>query len=223
MMISLIIPILNEAARIDALLFALEQLEGDCEILFVDGGSTDGCTDRIPPKYRLIAAPKGRAKQQNAGAAAATGEVLCFLHSDSIPGSDMLPRISESIRISPAGCMTLRFDSPSLLMKICAKNSNLRVKWRNIAFGDQGIFLTRSLFDEIGGFHDIPLMEDYQLSMDIKARKIRIRQIPTSITTSARRYEQGALRTMARMQKYQHQYRRGIDPALIAKAYKDER
>lgn len=106
-------------------------------------------------------------------------------------------------------------------MKICGFMSNLRVRKRNIAFGDQGIFIRKDYFNELGGYREIPLMEDYQLSMDIKSRGDRIDLLNTKIRTSDRRFvENGRLKTMARMQKLQYMYRRGEDIDLIANLYK---
>ena len=99
--------------------------------------------------------------------------------------------------------------------------SSLRVRLRNIAFGDQGIFIRRDFFDQLGGFEAIPLMEDYQLSMDIKKKGQKIVLAKTRIWTSERRFkENGRLKTMAKMQRLQHLYRRGMDAESLAKEYR---
>lgn len=106
-------------------------------------------------------------------------------------------------------------------MKVCGFMSNLRVRLRNIAFGDQGIFIDRNYFYELGGFAETPLMEDYQLSMDIKANGEKIALTGTKIETSERRFVQkGRLRTMMRMQRLQYMYRKGKDIDMIANLYK---
>jgi len=106
-------------------------------------------------------------------------------------------------------------------MKICGFMSNLRVRLRNIAFGDQGIFINRNYFYELGGFAEIPLMEDYQLSMNIKADGEKIVLTKTKIETSERRFiQKGRLKTMIRMQRLQYMYRKGKDIDVIANLYK---
>ncbi len=101
------------------------------------------------------------------------GDILLFLHADSILPKNALNEIHRIIcQGYKVGCFKIRFNSRSVLMKICGFMSNLRVRLRNIAFGDQGIFIDRSYFYELGGFAEIPpLMEDYQLSMDVKASR----------------------------------------------------
>lgn len=221
--ISIIIPVYNEASTIDQLIDSLEQFKADCEIIFVDGGSTDGTDKIIEQKHRLVYSPKkGRASQMNYGASLSKGDILFFLHADSFLPSDALEQIHKIIHKGhKVGCFKIKFDSRSILMKICGFMSNLRVRLRNIAFGDQGIFIDRNYFYELGGFAEIPLMEDYQLSMDIKADGEKIGLAETKIVTSERRFvKNGRLRTMARMQRLQHMYRKGVDAEIIAKLYK---
>ena len=221
--ISIIIPVYNELTTINELMNNLEQFKDNCEIIFVDGGSNDGTNIIIEEKYRLIYSPnKGRSYQMNYGASLAKGEIFLFLHADSFLSTNALDEIyriiSQGYRV---GCFKIKFDSKSIIMKICGLMSNLRVRLRNIAFGDQGIFIDRYYFNELGGFKEIPLMEDYQLSMDIKADKEKIRLAKTAIKTSERLFIKiGRLRTMARMQKLQYMYRNGEDVEVIAKLYK---
>lgn len=108
-------------------------------------------------------------------------------------------------------------------MRCCSFCSNLRVRLRKIAFGDQGIFLTRELFEQIGGFSDLPIMEDYKLSIDLKGKYL-LGQTRGYLVTSARRFEQGGmLRTMWKMQVLQHRFRRGVPAQDIARQYRDIR
>jgi len=166
MTISIIIPVENESTVIKSLLEYLTPLQSECEIIFVDGGSTDDTRELIEkwmrerdrgrfsvsqsepenhPLSRFLLSPqKGRAKQMNYGASKAGGEVLWFLHADSTPPMDALDRIREVLRKGyKAGCFRLRFDSKHPLMLYNSLASNLRVRIRSIAFGDQGIFILK--------------------------------------------------------------------------------
>ena len=163
--ISIIIPTLDEARVIAALLAQLEPLRNGCEIVFVDGGSSDGTRDAIlDAGFRLVDAPRGRGTQLNAGARASSGEILFFLHADSALPPDPLGEIRRAMRRRRVGCFGVRFEPSSPLMLCCRLLSNFRCYVRRIMFGDQGIFIDRDLFFEVGGFPDLPLMEDYQFS-----------------------------------------------------------
>ena len=141
--ISIIVPVYNEASTIDELIDSLKQFKDYCEIIFVDGGSTDGTNRIIEGKHRLVYSPKkGRSFQMNYGASLSKGDILLFLHADSFLPSDALNQIQKIIfQGYKVGCFKIKFDSRNILMKICGFMSNLRVRLRNIAFGDQGIFI----------------------------------------------------------------------------------
>lgn len=220
--ISIIIPVYNEASTIEDYMNHLEKFKDACEIIFVDGGSTDGTKRKIEERFRLAYSPKmGRANQMNYGASLSKGDIIFFLHADSFLPENTLAEIHRVISDYKVGCFKIKFNSRSILMKICGFMSNLRVSLRNIAFGDQGIFIRRDYFYELGGFAEIPLMEDYQLSMDIKADGEKIALASLRIETSDRRFEKnGKLRTMARMQRLQHMYRKGEDIEVISNLYK---
>lgn len=223
MKISIIIPIYNEASTIKSLMNNLEQFKDQCEIIFVDGGSGDGSDKIIQERYRLVLSPKkGRANQMNYGASLSKGDILFFLHSDSLLPKNALKNIINTIsKGSKVGCFRIKFQSKSILMRICGFMSDLRVVLRNIVFGDQGIFIAKEYFNKLGGFKELPLMEDYQLSMDIKADGEKIALIKSKIETSERRFvENGRLNTMAKMQRLQHMYRKGVDIEIIANLYK---
>lgn len=222
--LSLIIPVWNEAERIDRFLAQLDSLPGTWEAVFGDGGSTDGTYERIAEKYPVIRCPKGRARQMNEAARHSRGDVLLFLHCDSVLPRDLCSQVWEVIARGYAfGCFRIRFDSGHPWMRCCGALSNLRVRWRKIAFGDQGIFLTRSLFLDIGGFPDLPIMEDYRLSMDLKGVQ-PLGQTRGYLVSSARRFQAGGmLRTMWNMQVLQHRFRRGVPIGEIARQYRDIR
>lgn len=224
MFLSIIVPTFNEIGVIGGLLARLEGLDGNFEVVFGDGGSTDGTLEAIGGKWPVVACESGRAIQMNRAAAASHGEALLFLHCDSGLPTDAVSQIRAVLQSGyRAGCFRLAFDSPRPVMKCCAFFSNLRVKYRHIMFGDQGIFMERGLFEQIGGFPELPLMEDYQLSITLKS-VCPIAQAAGKIVTSARRFEAGGpLRTMWRMQRLQWMFRRGIPIQRIAALYRDVR
>ena len=167
MKISIIIPIYNEEKTIEKLLATLEPVKGRCEILFVDGGSTDKTLELLGNRYPVLHSEKGRAKQMNAGAKASKGEILFFLHCDSELPKTALEEIELVMKNHRAGCFGIAFHSWNFFMFTCRVSSNHRVFDRKIMFGDQGIFLERKLFFEAGMFPELPIMEDYQFSLTL--------------------------------------------------------
>ena len=222
MKISLILPVYNEIAAIDACLANLEALEGEAEILFADGGSTDGTVERLVGR-RVLHCPKGRARQMNLAARQARGDVLWFSHCDSLLPRDALAQIAEAVeRGAQFGCFHIGFDRPGLLMGCNAALSNLRSRLWRIAFGDQGIFMTREIFRQMGGFPDLPIMEDYELSRRMRRAGVPLRMLPGRIVTSGRRYRRPLL-TMWQMFYLRCLYRAGADIEEIARRYRDVR
>lgn len=221
--ISIIIPTLDEARVIDALLSQLEPLRGRCEIVFVDGGSSDGTREAIlDAGFRLVDAPRGRGTQLNAGARASSGEILFFLHADSALPPDPLGEIRRAMRGRRVGCFGVRFEPSSPLMLCCRLLSNFRCYVRRIMFGDQGIFIDRDLFFELGGFPELPLMEDYQFSLDLRARGFRPAATRRRIATSSRRFgttPASRIKTMLLMGRLRRMYREGAPVEEIARIY----
>lgn len=215
-MISIIIPTYNESLKIEELQKQLETLKGDFEVIFSDGFSTDNTYEKI--YFPKIQESKYRSNQMNSAVKYSKGDYLWFLHADSKIHADSILEIENSN--SDVGCFTLAFDSPKWQMSMVAFNSSLRVKFRNIAFGDQGIFIKRDLFEKIGGYVPIPLMEDYQLSMDLKKLGKKFYLSPLPITTSARRFEEnGIWKTVLKMQLLQYKYRKSYDIDEIYRRY----
>lgn len=215
-MISIIIPCYNEIENIDQLQKSLDHLAGEKEVLFTDGGSTDGSFEKI--RYPKIQKAKGRGAQMDAAVEHTHGDILWFLHSDTFPQSTALRSIEESD--AEWGCFKLRFRSKKAMMRIVAFNSDNRVRFRNIAFGDQGIFISRDLYESIGGFRHIPLMEDYDLSIRLKDRGYQPALLNDTLFTDARRFEEnGIWPTIFHMQRLQRAFRKGVDPAILAKEY----
>lgn len=226
MKISIIIPIYNEETTIEKLIATLEPLKDRCEILFVDGGSTDCTLSIIGDRYRVFKSEKGRAKQMNYGARHSTGDVLFFLHCDSEVPRTAIEEIEEVMKNHRAGCFGIAFRSYHFFLFTCRVISNHRIKDRKIMFGDQGIFVERDLFFEIGMFPDIPIMEDYQFSLFLKERGIKLGIAKHRIYTSMRRFEGNSiakLQVMWKMNRLRAMYRKGIPPAELALMYKDIR
>jgi len=220
--LSVIVPVLNEAADIREALAALAPLRArGHEVIVVDGGSDDGSASLAAPACdRLLDSGRGRALQMNAGARAAKGDALVFLHADT-----RLPeRADELILAALARASWGRFDvriasrRPLLVLVGCAMN--LRSRLTGIATGDQAIFVRRDAFP---GFPHIPLMEDIALSRLLKRRGppacLRAR-----VTTSARRWEaRGVLRTIFLMWRLRLLYALGATPQRLARDYADQR
>ena len=224
MKISLIIPVYNESKTIETMLTQLEQLPGDWEILFADGGSSDDTLAQIGGRYTVLHAPKGRANQMNFAADRATSQVLWFVHCDSRLPKDAHAQISAAVEKGAKwGCFHIGFDYDGPFMGCNTYFSNRRAK-RGIAFGDQGIWVRKDIFDSMGGFPDLPIMEDYEFSRQMNAANIPICQLPGRIITSGRRYEKRfPLITMWQMFYLRCLYRQGVDIQEIARRYRDIR
>ena len=222
MKISLIIPIYNESSTIEAMLRQLDALPGDWEILFADGGSTDDTLAKIGSRYPVLRCPKGRANQMNFAAKQASADVLWFVHCDSRIPKDAHSQISAAVETGARwGCFHIGFDYQGPFMGCNTYLSNRRAR-KGIAFGDQGIWVTKALFGEKGGFPDLPIMEDYEFSR--RMRGIPICQLPGTIITSGRRYEKRCpLITMWQMFYLRCLYRSGVDIREIARRYRDIR
>ena len=224
--ISIIIPVYNEEKTVVNLQSKLTSLYEQCEIIFVDGGSTDATISLIDPKYKLSKSEKGRAAQMNKGALESSGDVLLFLHSDSILPKKALAQIKKVMKDYEAGCFGINFNTRSILMKICALMSNYRAAIGHIMFGDQGIFIDRATFFKLGMFPKLPIMEDYQLSLSLKSKTIKTAMTKSHITTSDRRFTGNSidkLKLMLKMHRLRSMYRKGVDIEKIASLYKDKR
>ncbi len=222
MTLSIVMPVLNEAAGIEAALAALAPYRRrDIEVIVADGGSSDGTPDRARLHAdRVIAAPRGRAAQMNAGAAAASGDVLMFLHADThLPDNAdrlVLDGLARSGKLW--GRFDVRIDGGGALTLIAAM-MNARSRLSGIATGDQAMFMTRDAFARAGGFPAIALMEDVALSAVLKriGKPLALR---ARVVTSGRRWRQhGTLRTVLLMWRLRLAFYCGADPAKLARAY----
>jgi rSAM/selenodomain-associated transferase 2 len=223
MKITIILPIYNESKTIAPMLEQLSKLPGDWEVLFSDGGSDDTLA-QIGSRFQILNAPKGRANQMNFAAKQATSDYIWFVHCDSQLPADAHAQISSAAEKGAKwGCFHIGFDYDGPFMGCNTYLSNRRAR-KGIAFGDQGIWVQKELFEEMGGFPDLPIMEDYEFSRRMKENRIPICQLPGRIITSGRRYEKKfPLLTMWQMFYLRCLYRRGVDIQEIARRYKDIR
>ena len=197
----MIVPTLDEAVLIDGFLRQVRARLPEAEIIVVDGGSRDGTAALAAPLAdHVLHASRGRARQMNAGAAVAQGDVLWFLHADSELPLDSL-RAMTSALTDPGvagGCFRLRFPRREWIYRVSDSLGNVAVDLFRIALGDHGIFCRRAAFYQAGGYPDVPLMEDAELYRNLRRRGGRMRQVSAFIVSSPRRYEQlGPVRTTA--------------------------
>ncbi|HEX2077857.1 MAG TPA: TIGR04283 family arsenosugar biosynthesis glycosyltransferase [Longimicrobium sp.] len=222
--ISVIIPALNEARGILETLRALQPLRArGHQVVVVDGGSTDGTAELARPLADLVlAAEPGRAAQQNAGAAAAEGDVLLFLHADTLlpPRADDLVIGGLAASGRGWGRFDVRLDGRHPLLRVVERMMGWRSRATGIATGDQAIFVRRDWFRRAGGFPEIPLMEDVALSGILRhmGRPLCLRE---RVLTSSRRWEErGVVRTVLLMWRLRLAYALGADPARLADRYR---
>lgn len=222
--LSIIIPALDEASHLEALLADLLAREGDSEILLVDGGSTDGTWEiagRFP--VRRLRAPRGRAAQMNAGARRATGDVLLFLHADTLLPPDAFRRVADALADPgvAGGSFRLAFDRSDPWLAAYAFCS--RINHPLFTYGDQALFLRRDHFLRIGGFREIPIMEDVEIQRRLR-RQGRFVKLPEPVVTSARRFvDVGPVRQQLLNLALVGLYHLGVDPARLKRLYTDAR
>ncbi|MES2631588.1 MAG: TIGR04283 family arsenosugar biosynthesis glycosyltransferase [Pseudomonadota bacterium] len=221
----IVMPVLGEGADLAARLRALDGLrERGVEVVVVDGGSSDA-TWAVACRHadRVMLAPRGRGSQMNAGAAAATGrscDILLFLHGDTqLPCDADRLVVAAVVAGASWGRFDVRIDSPHPLLRLVGFMINLRSRLTGIATGDQAIFVRRDVFEKVGGFADIPLMEDIDLSARLR-RLGRPACLRPPVVTSARRWDKhGVMRTVLLMWRLRAMYFFGTPPQALADAY----
>lgn len=215
-MLTVIIPALNEEKNLARLLPHLQAVCPQAEVIVADGGSRDdtqGVVSRFP-RVRLVPSERGRAKQMNAGARAARGDVLLFLHADTLlpPGTQAAVREALAPPEVVCGRFDVRFDNPRPIFRTIAAMMNLRSRLGGIFTGDQAIFVSRQIFEAGGGYPDIPLMEDVELSRRLK-RQGRRACLRLQAQTSTRKWDRGGiLRTIVLMWMLRLLYFVGVKP-----------
>ncbi|HJO04928.1 MAG TPA: TIGR04283 family arsenosugar biosynthesis glycosyltransferase [Acidobacteriota bacterium] len=223
MRLSVIVPVWNEESTLPALLGELrKQCDGvDCELVFVDGGSTDGTEQLLRDSGATwVVSDRGRGVQMNAGAAATGAEVLLFLHADTRlpPGWKLV--VAEAIAGGHiGGFFRVRLDSPRLILRVVGHLITLRSRATGISTGDQGLFVTRQIFESAGGYAHLPLFEDVELTRRLR-RFGRLAAVDSTVVTSARRWDQlGPWRTIVRMWGLRALYALGMRPERLARYY----
>ncbi|MBI3608326.1 MAG: TIGR04283 family arsenosugar biosynthesis glycosyltransferase [Nitrospirae bacterium] len=221
MTISVIIPVLDEELRIGEAIRSVSVLQPH-EILVVDGGSRDA-TVPVASRHgcRVVTASRGRALQMNAGAALATGDILLFLHADTrLPTTaarDITAALADAGTVG--GRFDVRLDGPDPVYRLIETFMNVRSRFTRIATGDQAIFVRRRVFETMGGYAPIPLMEDVEFSRRLK-RRGRIACLPARVITSTRRWERdGPWRTIVRMWWLRALFAAGVAPRHLARGY----
>jgi len=225
MLISVVIPVLNEASSIAQTLTQLRQA-GECQVIVVDGGSDD---ETVPIALLhadvVLTAPRGRARQMNAGTQIAKGEVLLFLHADTVLPHGF-PHLLAAAFANPAiigGRFDVCLDAEGWPFRMIETMMNLRSRVTKIATGDQAIFVRREVFRKMGGYPDIELMEDLEFSRKLK-REGELACLRERVTTSARRWQQdGITRTIVKMWVLRLCHFFGVSPTRLRAHYADTR
>lgn len=228
--ISIIIPVLNEAGTIQEILTRLQEAK-DVEVIVVDGGSRDETlmialsirkTLALSLPIKVISTAAGRANQMNAGAAVASGDILLFLHADTrLPArfDTLLLRALQDVG-TMAGAFELRIDAQLRGLRLIEKMVKLRSRFLAMPYGDQAIFLKASTFDEMGGFPDLPIMEDFELMLRLR-RHGKIALVPAPVVTSGRRWQKlGVVKTTLINQVIIAGYFLGVPPTELVRWYR---
>jgi rSAM/selenodomain-associated transferase 2 len=223
--ISVIIPALHEADRINRTLDRIRSADhrSQTEIIVVDGDPAETTLRAVVgPDITKISAPAGRSIQMNAGAGVAGGDILLFLHADTLLPETAVKSISDVCRDPEiaGGAFDLAIDAPGPVFRVIEKTASLRSRLTRIPYGDQAIFIKAVCFHELGGFSSIPIMEDIDLMRRIKRRGYRIRFIAGPVKTDARRWEQdGVLYTTLRNWTLSTLFYAGVSPEKLKKYY----
>ncbi|MEZ4700881.1 MAG: TIGR04283 family arsenosugar biosynthesis glycosyltransferase [Rhodothermales bacterium] len=220
MHVSIVIPALNEASRIETTLQTLRRQEGRFELIVVDGGSQDDTAACAERHARVVTSDRGRARQMNAGARVARGDALLFLHADTTLPSNGISRIADTLAnpAIDAGAFRLRFDRRAPLLDFYSFCTRLNTPL--LCFGDRTLFVRRAVFEAIDGFQEIPAFEDLEIVRRLH-RRGRFAFLPDYVTTAARRFdEHGHLRQQLLNSYLWTRYLLGTPPEKLAALYR---
>lgn len=226
--LAVIIPTLNEEKNIGSLIDFIDQEDVQTEVIISDADSTDNTREIAAAKGAEVVNSKkaSRGLQLNRGAETASAPILLFLHADSTLEKGSLSALVKAMAKQEekiGGCFTLKIKSEHPLLKFISWSSNLRAKYLNLIFGDQGIFIKNDYFQHLGGFPEIELMEDWEFSKKMTNAGSLI-FLDKKIYTSARRWEEaGVLKTILLMHKIKLLYKLGYSPQKLKKIYRDAR
>jgi rSAM/selenodomain-associated transferase 2 len=218
--ISVIVPTLNEQQHLPETLRSIALAPGD-ELIIVDGGSVDE-TVAIAHQFtsHVLQSPRGRAVQMNRGAQAAHGEILLFLHADTLLSPDGLEAVRRAVQAGAiGGAFRLVITPPTLPLRLVAWGTNLRTRFGQLPYGDQALFMPRQVFDTVGGYDEIPFMEDVRLVQALR-RHGRLVTLPQAVHTSGRRWQQdGVCYTTLRNTVLITLYLCGVPPETLQRWY----
>ncbi len=226
--VSVVMPVLNEDSRIVRQMESILAVPGVHEVIVVDGGSRDRTLDLVrgTPSVTLLVAPKGRASQMNAGAQAATGDVLLFLHADVRLPLDGMHWVAEALSDPQviAGAFrtwTVSEGSRTWLAPLLHL-ADLRSRYTSLPYGDQALFVRAEVFRQLGGFPEQPLMEDLEFSRRLR-RLGSVRTVPATVQVSGRRFLSRPLYYALLVNIFPLLYRLGMPPRVLATLYADPR
>lgn len=228
MRVSVIIPTLNEEARIARQVAAVSQVRGIHEVIVVDGGSRDRTIEvaQACPGVRVISAPRGRGSQMNEGARIASGDVFLFLHADVELPLDAIRWVDAALKDSAvlAGAFRTwtvaegRFHWAAPFLHL----ADLRSRYTSVPYGDQALFVRAEIFRALGGYSELPLMEDFEFSARL-GRLCRIRRVPATVRVSGRRFLARPLHYVVLVKMLPLLYRLGVSPRVLATLYGNPR
>jgi len=223
--VSIILPVLNEAGLINPAILALQAMsDGHAEIIVVDGDPLGSTINGITVDgVRTAVGEKGRARQMNHGAELASGDILLFLHVDTKLPLNAISLMSQALRSKRfvAGAFTLGFDTKRAIFRVAETYVAFRTRLTRVPFGDQAIFVRRDYFERMGGYNDIPIMEDVEFMKRVRKRGDTICIVREKVMTSPRRYEQeGIFFCTFRNMALQLLYASGVSPKRLASWYR---
>jgi rSAM/selenodomain-associated transferase 2 len=218
--VAIVMPTLNEVEGLARFLGAALAAGGD-ELVVSDGGSSDGTPELARALgARVVVGPAGRGGQLNRGAAAASAEVLLFLHADTLLPQSGVERVRRAVAAgAEGGGFLVRFAEPSVILRLGERAVNLRTRSTRLPLGDQAQFATRATFDRLGGFADWPILEDLDFARRLK-RRGRVAVLAPPVVTSARRFlARGPIRTVATNWLIWTLFALGVSPRSLARLY----
>lgn len=224
MQLSIIVPMLNEEAALPMFLEYLQPfLKCGCEILLVDGGSSDASAALAQRAgFSVFHSPRGRARQMNAGARLASGDVLLFLHADTRLPAAAMAQMEQALsgQSSTWGRFDVQIEGKPCMLRAIAFFMSLRSRVTGICTGDQAIFVRRGAFEMVGGFPDQSLMEDVALCGRLRRLGFPVCLKGPAITSGRRWETRGVWRTILLMWRLRFSYWRGVSPETLAKDYR---